>query len=288
VERVVTLRQGDQRGGDKNRAQTELLRSAAAVEQFSEHPVARAIVSSHEGTLPEAVDFQVRRGQGCSARLTAFGGRRVLVGSLAYLALEPDSAGAEAQAHADRGSTVVWVGREHFAAGFIVLRDEPNPSARQALSDLADLGVRTTLLSGDDPRTVRSIASEVGAEEWTGGLTPGDKADRIRHWQEQGERVAMVGDGVNDAPAMAQADLAIAMAEGTDLAGEVADVMLTRNDLRLVPWFLRLSTHTRRIIRENLAWAFAYNLVAVPFAAAGDHGGQQHHGSGELPALAPA
>ena len=269
VEQVVTLRQRDQRGGDKDRSQVELLCSAAAVEQFSEHPVARAIVSSYEGALPEVADFQVKRGQGSSARLTAWGGQRVMVGSPAFLALEPDSVGEEARVYADRGSTVVWVGREHAAAGFIVLRDEPNPSVCQALGDLADLGVRTTILSGDDPRTVRTIACEVGAEEWAGSLTPGDKADRIRHWQEQGERVAMVGDGVNDAPAMAQADLAIAMVEGTDLAGEVADVMLTRSDLGLVPWFLRLSTHTRRIIRQNLAWAFAYNLVAVPLAAAG-------------------
>jgi Cu+-exporting ATPase len=250
-----------------------VLRTAAAVEQFSEHPVARAIVSAYEGPLPEAVDFESHRGQGASARLPDRGGERVLVGSPTYLGIDPGTAAA---AYTERGSTVVWVGRGQTAAtkagtadGFVVLRDEPNPSAAQALGDLRRRGLTTVVLSGDDPRTVRAIAEEVGAEEWAGGLSPEDKALRIKRWQDSGERVAMAGDGVNDAPALAQADLALAMAEGTDLAGETADVLLTREDLTHVPTFLGLASRTRRIIRENLSWAFAYNLVAVPLAVAG-------------------
>jgi heavy metal translocating P-type ATPase len=285
VEKVVALDQEDWGPGGTGRADTDLLRAAAAVEQFSEHPVARAIVASCPGVIPAAVDFQVKRGQGAGARVTGLGAQRVMVGSPAYLGLDPLTGVARgpggaaatnwaaeaglAVEYTDKGSTVAWVSRDEIVAGFIVLRDEPNPSAGEALKDLAGLGVRATMLSGDDPRTVRSIAAEVGLDEFAGGLDPGAKAERIRQWQQQGEVVAMVGDGVNDAPALAQADLAIAMAEGTDLAGETADVILTRSDLRLVPWFLQLSTHTRRNIRENLGWAFAYNLVAVPLAAAG-------------------
>ena len=273
VEQVVVLRPGDTETIDLVRAGADLLRAAAAVEQFSEHPVARAILSAYDGPLPSAVDFEVRRGQGSAARLPALSEGWVMVGSSAYLGLDPGlveiETGGSAGAYTERGATVVWVGGKGRAEGFIVLRDEPNPSARQALADLRGRGVKTTILSGDDPRTVRTIAAEMGAEEWAGLLLPEDKAERVRQWQEAGERVAMVGDGVNDAPALAQADLAIAMAEGTDLAGETADVILTRDDLGTVPWFLGLSGRTRRIIRENLGWAFAYNLVAVPLAVAG-------------------
>ncbi len=290
VEKVVALDQRDWGPSGTGRADTDLLRAAAAVEQFSEHPVARAIVASCPGVLPAAVDFHVKRGQGADARVTGLGDQRVMVGSLAYLGLDPQSiatgeaaltgevgepgVAAEtgiraAQKYADRGSTVAWVGRDNTVVGLIVLRDEPNPSAGQALRDLAGMGVKAAMLSGDDPRTVRSIAGEVGVDDYAGGLDPAEKAAQIRRWQQEDGVVAMVGDGVNDAPALAQSDLAIAMAEGTDLAGETADVILTRSDLTLVPWFLRLSTHTRRNIRENLGWAFAYNLVAVPLAAAG-------------------
>ncbi len=271
VEEVVSLHPAGASPGDEPHT-SEVLRAAAAVEQFSEHPVATAIVSAYEGPLPEAVDFESRRGQGASARLRDRDGERVLVGSPAYLNIDPGTAAA---AYAERGSTVVWVGHSQVAGpgqtadGFIVLRDEPNPSAAQALSDLRRNGVTTVILSGDDPRTVRAAAEEVGADDWTGGLSPEEKARRIKQWQDSGERVAMAGDGVNDAPALAQADLALAMAEGTDLAGETADVLLTREDLTTVPGFLRLSTRTRRLIRENLSWAFAYNLVAVPLAVAG-------------------
>jgi Cu+-exporting ATPase len=149
------------------------------------------------------------------------------------------------------------------------LRDEPDPTATEALRQLAEGGVRAVMLSGDSPHTTEAIAAELGLEEYAGETSPHEKAERIKAWQKAGEKVAMAGDGVNDAPALAQADLSITAAGGTDVAGETSDVVLTRRDLTLIPWFIRLSRRARRIIRENLGWAFAYNLVAVPLAALG-------------------
>jgi len=126
-----------------------------------------------------------------------------------------------------------------------------------------------TLLSGDSPETTRAIAEEVGLASYQGGLLPTEKAGRIKDWQESGELVAMVGDGVNDAPALAQSDLSITVAGGTAVAGETSDIVLMRSDLELIPWFVRKSKRVRRIIYENLGWAFAYNLVALPLAALG-------------------
>ena len=147
--------------------------------------------------------------------------------------------------------------------------DEPNPSVGEALRQLQVDGIRPVMLSGDSPRTTRAIAAELGLAEYEGNCTPAEKRARIEAWQAAGERVGMVGDGVNDAPALAQANLSITVAGGTDVAGETSDVVLTHPDLTLVPWFLRLSHRTRRVIRQNLGWAFAYNLLVVPLAALG-------------------
>ena len=247
-----------------------LLCLAAAVEQYSEHPVARAIVGTCSGPFPPAGEFQALRGLGASARITDGTERRVLVGSSRFLDIDDlVPMAAQAQAHAERGETVVWVGWEGSAAGFIALRDEPNPTAREALRRLQARGIDTVMLSGDNPRTTRAIAAELGLNEYEGNCPPQEKAARIREWQGAGERVAMAGDGVNDAPALAQADLSITAAGGTDVAGATSDVILTRPDLTLIPAFFDLSRRTRQIILENLGWAFAYNLVAVPLAALG-------------------
>jgi Cu+-exporting ATPase len=197
-------------------------------------------------------------------------GQRVMVGSPRFLDVPDDSPLAvQAQSHADRGETVIWVGWGEEVAGFITLRDEPNPSAQEALDRLQADGIHAVMLSGDDSRTVRAIAAELGLAEYEGNCPPPEKAMRIQEWQTAGERVAMVGDGVNDAPALAQADLSVTAAGGSDVAGETSDVVLMRSDLALVPWFIRLSRRTRRIILENLGWAFAYNLISVPLAAFG-------------------
>jgi heavy metal translocating P-type ATPase len=247
-----------------------LLCLAAAVEQYSEHPIARAVVEACPGPLPAADEFQALRGLGASARVAEQDRQRVMVGSPRFLGVPDDSPlMTQARSRADRGETVIWIGWDEGAAGFITVRDEPNPSAQEALDRLQADGIYAVMLSGDDPRTVQAIAAELGLEEYEGNCPPPDKAARIQEWQTAGERVAMVGDGVNDAPALAQADLSLTVAGGSDVAGETSDVVLMRSDLGLIPWFIHLSRRTRQIILQNLGWAFAYNLVSVPLASFG-------------------
>jgi heavy metal translocating P-type ATPase len=248
----------------------DLLSLAAAVEQYSEHPVAKAIVAACSSTLAEAGEFQALRGLGVSARVVGQADRRVMVGSLRYLGVKGHSPLiAQAQTRAEQGQSVVWVGWDEVTAGFIALRDEPNPTAGEALRQLQVDGIHPVMLSGDSSRTTQAIAAELGMAEYEGNFTPAEKLARISAWQAAGERVGMVGDGVNDAPALAQADLSITVAGGTDVAGETSDVVLTRSDLTLVPWFVHLCHRTHRIIRQNLGWAFAYNLLVIPLAALG-------------------
>ncbi len=248
----------------------DMLCLAAAVEQYSEHPIAKAITAACDAIPTPSGDFQVLRGLGVSARVGENGGRRTLVGSSRLLTVNPDSQlAAEAQEHSTRGETVVWIGWDNAAAGFITLRDEPASTASDALRRLEAEGIPAVMLSGDNPQTTGAIAQELGITEFIGDCLPADKAAHIREWQAEGEQVAMVGDGVNDAPALAQADLSITVADGTDVAGETSDVVLTRSDLTIIPWFIQAARRTRRIIRQNLGWAFAYNLVAVPLAALG-------------------
>jgi heavy metal translocating P-type ATPase len=254
----------------RGRSADDLLCLAAAVEQYSEHPVARAIVGACPQSPARVEGFKVARGQGASAQLVGNNGGRLKVGSARFVAVDGDpSLNDQARVRESQGETVVWVGTEDALAGFVALRDEPDPTATKALRQLAEEGVRAVMLSGDSPHTTAAIAAELGLEEYEGETSPQEKAKRINAWQQAGENVAMAGDGVNDAPALAQADLSITAAGGTDVAGETSDVVLTRHDLTLIPWFIRLSRRTRRIIRENLGWAFAYNLVAVPLAAFG-------------------
>jgi heavy metal translocating P-type ATPase len=255
---------------NRDEGRQELLASAAAVEQYSEHPVARAIVGAYPQALPPSGDFRALPGLGASAQVADGSERRVMVGSALFLQVADNlPLAAQARAHTERGETVVWIGRDEGVSGFVALRDEPNPTAREALRRLQAAGLRTVMLSGDNPRTTKAIAAELGLAEYEGNCPPVEKARRIQAWQAAGERVAMVGDGVNDAPALAQADVSITAAGGTDVAGETSDVILMRPDLTLLPWLVQMSQRTRRIIRENLGWAFAYNLLAVPLAACG-------------------
>jgi heavy metal translocating P-type ATPase len=248
----------------------EMLCLAAAVESFSGHPIAAAIVAACPHRVAEADEFQALGGLGASARLPTRGGHRLMVGSARFVNVDGYAAlWEQAEAYADSGKTIVWVGWGEQVIGLIALRDQPNPTARPAVQELLNAGVRPVMLSGDDPRTTKAIANEVGLHEFEGSCPPAEKAARIRRWQEMGQQVAMVGDGVNDAPALAQADLSITSYGGSDVAGETSDIVLTRPDLMLIPWFIRFSRRTRRIIGENLGWAFAYNLVAVPLAAFG-------------------
>jgi heavy metal translocating P-type ATPase len=248
----------------------DLLCQAAAVEQFSEHPIARAVLEACPGPTPKAQDFQNLRGLGASARVQEPVTRRVMVGSSSFVKVDDGSSLDErVTRHTARGETVIWVGWEETIAGYIALRDEANPSAQEAISQLQVEGITPVILSGDSARTTQALADELGVAEYEGDCPPTKKAKRIQTWQSAGEAVAMVGDGVNDAPALAQADLSITVAGGTDVAGETSDIVLTRANLTLIPWFIQLSRRTRRIIHQNLGWAFAYNLVAVPLASLG-------------------
>jgi len=252
----------------------ELLRLAAAVEQYSEHPIAHAVVRAFQetqaGPLPSASEFQTLRGLGTTARL-AEDNRRIMVGSSHFMGVGKGSTPLYDQAdrYAARGDTVIWVGWEDKEVGIIALRDQPNATARSTIQELERAQITSVLLSGDNPLTTKSIAEDLGLQEYAGNSPPAEKASRIKEWQEKGEHVAMVGDGVNDAPALAQADLSIAMAGGTDVAGETSDVLLTRTDLTLIPWFINHSRSTRRVIQQNLGWAFAYNIIVIPLAATG-------------------
>jgi len=248
----------------------DILRLAASVEQFSEHPVARAIAAAYSQELVPATAFTAVRGQGASAAISDNGQGRILVGSEQFLAVQDQEPLREkAATHTTRGEVVIWVGQPNKVAGIIALRDEPNPTAREALAQLHAMNIKLTLLSGDNSQTTGTIASELGLDDYEGNMQPSDKATRIRAWQQAEEKVGMVGDGVNDAPALAEAELSFTVAGGSDVAGETSDVILTQPDLTLLPLFVVRSRRTRRIIQENLGWAFAYNLIAVPLAAFG-------------------
>ncbi len=221
------------------------------------------------GLLP-AIEFQALRGLGVSAQIGEPLRQRVLVGSRKFLQVMDNTPLAnQALKNATRGETVVWLGWGDTLAGYIALRDQPHSSARPLIQQLEADHLRTTMLSGDSETTTAIIAREIGIQTYQGDCPPEAKARSIQDWQETGERVAMIGDGINDAPALAQADLSITVMGGTAIAGETSDVLLMQPDLFLVPWFIEASRQTRRNIRQNLGWAFLYNIITVPLASLG-------------------
>ena len=288
--------------GSKNERSLSVLRDAAAVEALSEHPIARAIAgfAREQGVLaegasaPSVSDFEgvpggvrgVLSGAGDGAENGA--SRLVVVGTPEYL----QAAGAQLSegqlALLDQarraGLTTVVVARgeapngeapnstpDPQPVGMISVADTPKPEAAETMAQLRELGLEPILLTGDAPQVAQAVASQVGisADNVYAGVTPEGKSQVVRQLQEAGHRVAMVGDGVNDAPALALAELGIAMGSGTDVAAEAADIVLTRSDVASVVTALRLSRATLRTIKSNLFWAFAYNSVAVPVAVAG-------------------
>jgi Cu+-exporting ATPase len=238
----------------------ELLRVAGALEDASEHPVARAIASAARerfGLLAAVHDFANHEGRGVSGEVL---GRRVLVGRRALmdeLAVPPELSG---------GVLVAWDGA---VRGALVVADTVKPSSARAVEELKALGLRPLLLTGDTAETAQAVAAEVGIDEVIAEVLPADKADVIIRLQSEGRVVAMVGDGVNDAPALAQADLGLAIGTGTDVAIEASDLTLVSGDLRAAASAIRLSRATLRTIKQNLGWAFGYNVAALPLAAAG-------------------
>lgn len=250
----------------------EALAIAAAAERDSEHPLARAIVeAAHERGIesPAASDLQVAAGQGLSTRVD---GREILLGARRFV----EAGGVDltplddARARADEiGASVVFLAVDGRAAALFAVADTPDPSARPALERLGALGLALTMSTGDARPQALAIAAQLGLDpdQVRAEVLPADKAAEVEARREAGERVAMIGDGLNDAPALASADVGIAIGSGTDVAIEAADVVLVRDDLGALAEAIVLSRRTLRTIRQNLFWAFGYNVAAIPLAA---------------------
>ena len=251
----------------------ELLRLAAGAEDASEHPIARAIAAygrDRLGTLPAVESFSARAGLGVEAVVD---GHAVVVGRPSLLS-DWGTSLTDALVHEvgrlqGAGSTVVAVAADGEVKGLVAVADRVKATSRQAVAGLRALGLTPVLLTGDHEATARAVAAEVGIDRVLAGVLPEDKAAEVARLQEAGEVVAMVGDGVNDAPALAQADLGLSIGTGTDVAIEASDITLVAGDLRTAVDAIRLSRRTLSTIKGNLVWAFGYNVAAVPLAVAG-------------------
>jgi Cu+-exporting ATPase len=250
-----------------------VLRIAGAIEHASEHPIAQAIARAareETGSLPAVESFENRAGLGVEGVVE---GRAVVAGRPALMgewSLQVPAALAEARDAAERdGRTALLVAWDGEVRGLLVVADTVKPTSAEAVRALKALGLRPVLLTGDNEATARAVAAEVGIDAVIAEVLPADKAAVVRRLQAEGRVVAMAGDGVNDAPALAQADLGLAIGTGTDVAIEASDLTLVSGDLRATAAAIRLSRATLRTIKQNLAWAFGYNVAAIPLAAAG-------------------
>jgi len=247
-----------------------VLAQAAAVEAESEHPLARAIVAAarERGSIPSASDFRAMSGRGVEASVN---GTRVAVGGPSLLRerqLElPDELGRETEPWRGRGASVLYVVRDGRIAGALALEDRVRPEAREAVDRLHELGIGVAMITGDARQVADAVAAELGIDEVFAEVLPEDKERHVRELQERGRRVAMVGDGVNDAPALARADVGIAIGAGTDVAIESAGVILASDDPRAVVGVIELSRGSYRKMLQNLGWAVGYNALAIPIAA---------------------
>ncbi len=251
-------------GGAEER---EVLEVAAALEKASEHPLASAVLRRAEEagvTVAVAEGASIREGRGIVGTV---GGRAVWAGSLRLAEEAGTPLPPEAVRWAEEGYTLIAVGREERVIGLLGLRDPLKPGAAEAVARLAARGLKPLLITGDNAATARALAAEVGISEVMAEVLPGDKAARVKELQAAGRKVAMVGDGVNDAPALAQADVGVAMATGTDAAIQSASLTLLGGDVARLPQALRLSRRTMATIKQNLFWAFIYNVIGIPLAA---------------------
>jgi Cu+-exporting ATPase len=248
----------------------EILAVAASLERHSEHPVGTAIVraAGERGVRFESVvDFQSHTGSGVTGKV---GGRRVAVGNaqlMRELRLDAGAAEKSVAARSVAGASELFVAIDDRVAGIIIVTDAIRPSSREAVERLEQMGIDVLLLTGDRRSTAESVAKAAGIERVVAEVLPRDKVMEIRALQEKGRVVAMVGDGINDAPALAQADVGVSMPKGTDIAIEASDIALMRSDLRGVPTAISLSRQTMVTMKQNLFWAFVYNVIGIPIAA---------------------
>jgi Cu+-exporting ATPase len=261
---VTDVLTADGSGGDS------LLALTASAEKGSEHPLGQAIVigAQNKGLELLSVDsFDSLTGRGIEAQI---GGRTVLAGNrklmdernISLTALETDS-----DTLASEGKTPMYVAIDGALAGIIAVADVVKPSSKAAIERLHRMGIEALMITGDNAKTAAAIAKQVGIDRVLSEVLPQDKSNEVKKLQDEGRKVAMVGDGINDAPALAQADIGIAIGSGTDVAMESADIVLMRSDLMDVPTAINLSRATIRNIKQNLFWAFGYNVIGIPIAA---------------------
>lgn len=242
----------------------QLLSIAYAVEQRSEHPLAEAISTYAKDSKLSVSEFKAIPGKGVTAQIEA---ETYSLGSLAFAEESGVSVSAEKEEREGKTITVVW--KQDKLLGYLAIQDALKEHSAEAVKQLKAMDITPIMLTGDHYRTAETIAKQSGIEEFYAGVLPGEKADKVKSLKSQGVVVGMVGDGINDAPALATADVGIAIGAGSDVAIEAADLTLIRNDLRLVPEAIRLSKATFRKIRQNLFFAFIYNIVGIPLAAFG-------------------
>ena len=247
-------------------SEAELLRLAVALEQKSEHPLAKAILARAEGPAEEVTEFRALPGNGLTAKLRdsiLCGGNLKFISGKA--AVSP-ALQAKAEALAEAGKTPLYFAKEGRLVGVIAVADVIKADSPQAVRELQNMGIKVVMLTGDNERTARAIGKQAGVDEVIAGVLPDGKEQVIRKLKTQG-KVAMVGDGINDAPALTRADMGIAIGAGADVAIDAADVVLMKSRLSDVPAAIRLSRATLRNIHQNLFWAFFYNSIGIPLAA---------------------
>ena len=274
LDKTGTLTQGEPKVTDiialPSSSQDEILRLAASAEHGSEHPLGEAIVKAaleKNLEISPASDFNAIPGHGVEASVE---GKKLLLGNLRLMSeksLSLNGLGEEAERLWAKGKTVMFLGIDNHIAGIVALADTLKPNAKAAVAVLHNMGIEVMMLTGDNRRTAEAIAREVGIDRVLAEVLPEHKAQEVKKLQQEGKVVAMVGDGINDAPALAQADVGIAIGTGTDVAMETGDITLIRGDLIGITTAVSLSKRTMRTIKQNLFWAFAYNTALIPVAA---------------------
>jgi Cu+-exporting ATPase len=266
----------------------ELLRLAASAEKNSEHPLAEAIVRAareRDLDLREPESFDSVPGQGVEANVE---GRSVVLGNhklMSDRSVDLSPLAAEARRLESEGKTAMFVAVDGALGGLVALADTIKETSVRAVSEVKRLGLEVVMITGDNERTANAVAEQLGIERVLAEVLPQDKASEVRRLQAEGKAVAMVGDGVNDAPALAQADVGIAIGSGTDVAKETGDVILIRDDVLDVAAAVQIARATMRLVKQNLLWAFGYNSAAIPLAAGVLYPFFSHIVSPELAAL---